>query len=473
MSELNDTANLQYIDELWEKSILPSLADYVRIPAKSPLFDAEWEANGYIEEAVELMVQWVKRQAVPGLDIDVHRLPGRTPTILMTLDSQSDETVLIYGHLDKQPEFSGWEPGLEPFVPVFRDEKLYGRGGADDGYAIYAAIAAIKSLQAQGLPLPRIVILIEASEESGSPDLAHYMDELEEPIGNPGLVIALDSTAGNYDQLWVTTSLRGMLIADLTVKVLTEGVHSGAAGGIVPSSFRLLRQLISRLEDENTGTILPDFLSEQIPEVRRHEAMLAGNVLAATFEDMYPFAGNGKPITDDPTELVLNNTWAASLAVTGLGGAPSPEDAGNVLRPETTARLALRIPPTIDATAAAEELSTLLTAAAPNGAEVQLDMHEPCAGWHAPMTTDRLRNSLSKASTAYFGADAMYIGCGGSIPFMEFLANKLPEAQFVVTGVLGPRSNAHGPNEFLHIPCAKKITAVSAALLYDWGQQSD
>ena len=470
---MNEDDNQLYIDELWDNSILASLAEYIKIPAKSPLFDMNWAENGYLDEAVELMLTWVKGQDVPGLRIEVHRLPDRTPTILMTIDGESDDTVLIYGHLDKQPEFNGWDDGLEPFKPVFRDHKLYGRGGADDGYAIYAAIAAIKSLQAQQLLLPRIVILIEASEESGSPDLPFYMDELEEVIGKPGLVIALDSTAGNYDQLWITTSLRGMLIADLTVRVLTEGVHSGAAGGIVPSSFRLLRQIISRLEDESTGAILPDFLNEQVPDVRRQEAIEAGRVLAATFEDMYPFTATGKPMSDDPTELVLNNTWAASLAVTGLGGAPSPEEAGNVLRPETTARLALRIPPTIDEKAAAASLTKLLTRDAPNGAEVTLNMHDPCPGWHAPITTSSLRNSLRKASMAYFGADAMYIGCGGSIPFMEFLANKFPLAQFVVTGVLGPRSNAHGPNEFLHLPYAKKITAVTAALIYDWKNQTD
>jgi len=410
----------------------------------------------------------VEAQNVAGLTSEVHRLPGRTPTILLTIEGHNDDTVLIYGHLDKQPEFTGWEDGLGPWLPVFRDDKLYGRGGADDGYAIYSAIAAIKSLQEQQLPYPRIVVLIEASEESGSPDLPFYMDQLEDQIGKASLVIALDSTCGNYDQLWITTSLRGMLISDLTVRVLQEGVHSGAAGGIVPSSFRLLRQLISRIEDENTGVITPDFLNEQVPEVRRQEAIEAGQVLADTFEDMYPFAGSTGPMSDDPTELVLNNTWAASLAVTGLGGAPSPDEAGNVLRPETTARLALRIPPTIDAEAAAASLRKVLTENPPGGAEVTLDIHTPNPGWHAPETSEKLRQSLEQASMNYFGAPAMSIGCGGSIPFMEFLARKLPDALFVVTGVLGPRSNAHGPNEFLHIPTGKKITAAVAELLFDW-----
>ncbi|MEL0063778.1 MAG: M20/M25/M40 family metallo-hydrolase [Gammaproteobacteria bacterium] len=465
---MDTNANSDYINTLWDESILPSLAEYVAIPNKSPMFDADWEANGYMEDAVKHMLAWVEAQNVAGLTSEVHRLPGRTPTILLTIEGHNDDTVLIYGHLDKQPEFNGWEDGLGPWLPVFRDDKLYGRGGADDGYAIYSAIAAIKSLQEQQLPYPRIVVLIEASEESGSPDLPFYMDQLGDQIGKASLVIALDSTCGNYDQLWITTSLRGMLISDLTVKVLQEGVHSGAAGGIVPSSFRLLRQLISRIEDENTGVITPDFLNEQVPEVRRQEAIEAGQVLADTFEDMYPFAGSTGPMSDDPTELVLNNTWAASLAVTGLGGAPSPDEAGNVLRPETTARLALRIPPTIDAEAAAASLRKVLTENPPGGAEVTLDMHTPNPGWHAPETSEKLRQSLEKASMNYFGAPAMSIGCGGSIPFMEFLARKLPDAQFVVTGVLGPRSNAHGPNEFLHIPTGKKITAAVAELLFDW-----
>ena len=465
---MDTNANSDYINTLWDESILPSLAEYVAIPNKSPMFDADWEANGYMEDAVKHMLAWVEAQNVAGLTSEVHRLPGRTPTILLTIEGHNDDTVLIYGHLDKQPEFNGWEDGLGPWLPVFRDDKLYGRGGADDGYAIYSAIAAIKSLQEQQLPYPRIVVLIEASEESGSPDLPFYMDQLEDQIGKASLVIALDSTCGNYDQLWITTSLRGMLISDLTVRVLQEGVHSGAAGGIVPSSFRLLRQLISRIEDENTGVITPDFLNEQVPEVRRQEAIEAGQVLADTFEDMYPFAGSTGPMSDDPTELVLNNTWAASLAVTGLGGAPSPDEAGNVLRPETTARLALRIPPTIDAEAAAASLRKVLTENPPGGAEVTLDIHTPNPGWHAPETSEKLRQSLEKASMNYFGAPAMSIGCGGSIPFMEFLARKLPDAQFVVTGVLGPRSNAHGPNEFLHIPTGKKITAAVAELLFDW-----
>lgn len=465
---MNPDTNYQYIERFWHDAILPSLAEYIRIPNKSPLFDPHWEINGYMQDAVDHMTSWVKAQNIPNLKIDVHKLPDLTPTILLTLEGDTDDTVLIYGHLDKQPEFTGWAEGLSPWEPVFRDEKLYGRGGADDGYAIYSAIAIIKSLNEQQLPRPRIVVLIEASEESGSPDLPKYMQHLGSIIGDPSLVVALDSTCGNYDQLWLTTSLRGMLMGDLTVKVLNEGVHSGTAGGIVPSSFRLLRQIVSRLEDESTGDIKPSFLNEQIPEHRRKEAIEAGQVLADSFESMYPFAGEGKPVSSDPTELVLNNTWLPSLAITGIRGAPEPIDAGNVIRPETGVRLALRIPPTTDANYAAKQLRSLLLGAPPNGADVSLDLHTPNAGWHAPTATSHLTQSANLASEHYFGSAAISMGCGGSIPFMEFLANRTPNAQFLVTGVLGPHSNAHGPNEFLHIPAAIKLTAAVTEIIGNW-----
>lgn len=459
-----------FTESFWEEQIVESLSEYISIPNKSPMFDPDWKLNGYMDEAIAHVIRWVESQQVPNLEINLHELPGRTPTLLLEYPGQIDETVLIYGHIDKQPEFSGWFDDLSPWVPVRKTDKLYGRGGADDGYAIYSAISALKGLIAQNAEMPRVVILIEASEESGSPDLPVYMEQLADDIGTPGLVIALDSTCGNYDQLWVTTSLRGMLIGELKVQVLEQGAHSGAAGGIVGSSFRLLRQLISRLEDENTGEILPSFLNEQVPDSRRKEAEKAGQVLGEELKTMYTYAGDSGPISEDPTELILNNTWQASLEVTGIDGVPDLANAGNVLRPYTTAKIALRLPPTTDALAAKEELTELLTANSPYKTDVSFDLETPNPGWHAPETVPELEASLQAASAAYFGAPAISMGCGGSIPFMEFLAKKLPQAQFVVTGVLGPHSNAHGPNEFLHIPTAKKVTACVANLLYDWGQ---
>jgi len=467
---LDNQKNMQFVEQFWEEEILESLKEYIAIPNKSPMFDPEWEANGHMTNAVNHVVNWIELQAVPGLKIEVRQLPSRTPTIYLELPGQIDSTVLMYGHLDKQPEFNGWHDGLGPWIPVQKDDKLYGRGGADDGYAVYSTITVMKSLMDQHLPYPRIVAIIECSEESGSPDLPYYMEQLSSDMGEPSLVIALDSMCGNYEQLWLTTSLRGMIIGELKVEVLEQGAHSGGAGGIVASSFRLMRQLMSRLEDENTGAILPSFLNEQIPDIRRREAAAAGQVLEDEFPVMYTFAGNSKPVSEDATELVLNNTWLPSLEVTGIDGIPSPEAAGNVLRPYTTAKLALRLAPSTDARAASEQLQQLLQDNSPNGAKVTFSLDTPNPGWHAPLTAPALEQSLQQASTAYFGKPAIAMGCGGSIPFMEFLATSLPKAQFVVTGVLGPHSNAHGPNEFLHIPTAKKITAAMVNIVYDWGQ---
>ncbi len=463
-------ALIEEIDHYWDDEILPSLSHYIEIPNQSPAFDPDWQRHGHMGRAMDHVMAWVDAQSVPGLVMSLEQLPGRTPLLYLELpatEATRRDSVLIYGHLDKQPEFNGWHPDLGPWKPVLKDDRLYGRGGADDGYAVYGMIAAIKALQSQGLAMPRVVGIIECSEESGSPDLASYMTLLKERLADTNLVIALDSSCGNYDQLWLTTSLRGMLIGELRVEILGEGAHSGMAGGIVPSSFRILRQLLSRLEDETSGTITPPFLNEQLPDFRRAEAIAAGEVLKNSFQEMYSFSGYGAPVSEDPTELVINNTWQASLEITGMDGLPAMAQAGNVLRPFSSAKLALRLPPTTDATLAAAKLHTLLTQNPPHGALVTFELDTPNSGWHAPATSPALEASVQEASRRFFGAPAIAMGCGGSIPFMEYLARTLPEAQFLVTGVLGPHSNAHGPNEFLQIPTAKKVTACVAKVIHD------
>ena len=461
---------LSQTEQFWEERIIDSLCDYIAIPNLSPSFDKQWHNNGHMHAAVNHVKDWIDKQDVQGLEITIHEIPGLTPTLVAELPGQLDDTILLYGHLDKQPEFSGWHEDLAPWKPVRRGDKLFGRGGADDGYAVYAAICAVKLLLTLNRPLPRIVILIECSEESGSPDLLAYMDALDPVIGKPSLVFALDSTCGNYQQLWVTTSLRGIITGELNVTVLNQAAHSGAAGGIVPSSFRILRQVISRLEDEQTGLITPDFLQEQIPAQRRKEAELAGEVLKDQFSHLFDQVA--QPISTDPTELILNNTWLSALEITGMDGLPAVGKAGNVLRAFTKVKLALRLPPTINATQALEKLSSLLESQAPHSARITFVADLPNPGWQAPPQQPELTAALHRASNAFFGLPAMSMGCGGSIPFMEALASRLPDAQFVVTGVLGPMSNAHGPNEFLHLPTAKKITASVISIICDWSEKA-
>jgi acetylornithine deacetylase/succinyl-diaminopimelate desuccinylase-like protein len=462
-----------FIDRIWDDEIVPQLIDYIRIPNKSPAFDPDWQAHGHMDRVVEQFAAWARAKVspIPSASVEVIRLEGRTPVIFIEIPGQNSTggagTVLLYGHLDKQPEMTGWADGLGPWNPVAKGGRLYGRGGADDGYAMFAAVAAILALKAQGAAHARCAILIEACEESGSYDLPFYVNHLAGRLGSPTLVVCLDSGCANYDQLWLTTSLRGMVGGTLTVQVLEEGVHSGDASGVVASSFRILRTLLSRLEDEDTGEILPHAFAAQIPAGRLDEAKVAARALGAEVYRKFPFVPGMRPVSEDPAELILNRTWRPALSITGLEGAPRLVDAGNVLRPATSAKLSLRLPPTKNADQAGDALKALLESQPPYGAKVSFEVEKAGSGWNAPPLADWLRASVDKASRIAFGRDAAMMGEGGSIPFMGMLGEKYPEAQFVITGVLGPHSNAHGPNEFLHIAMGKGVTLAVSQVLVD------
>nr|WP_166206842.1 M20 family metallopeptidase [Lysobacter telluris] len=466
------TAIDSFVSDMWDQDIVPQLCDYIRIPNKSPMFDADWVAHGYMDAAVTLMERWARKQPVDGMIVEVVRLDGRTPLIFLDIpatDGRSGEDcVLLYGHLDKQPEMTGWDEGLGPWEPVLREDRLYGRGGADDGYAIFGSLAAIQALQQQGAPHARCVVLIEACEESGSGDLPAYVDHLADRIGKPSLVVCLDSGCGNYDQLWCTTSLRGLAGGNLTVQVLEEGVHSGDASGIVPSSFRLMRQLLARIEDADTGRILVDSLHVEVPPDRLAQARKVAEVLGDEVYDKFPLLPGMTPMFDggdDVSELVLNRTWRPALSVTGVDGIPPLASAGNVLRPFTALKLSLRLPPTLDGKRAGEDLKRIIERDPPNGAKVTLELEKASSGWNAPASAPWLERAIDTASQEFFGRPAMYMGEGGTIPFMGMLGEKFPGAQFMITGVLGPHSNAHGPNEFLHVPMGKRVTSCVARVI--------
>jgi len=466
-----DQAKLkQFVDGCWKDEIVPTLVEYIRIPNKSPSFDPDWAAHGHMDKAVTLFEGWARRKiaGLEGATLEVVRLPQRTPLILIEVPgSAGSDTVLLYGHLDKQPEMVGWDEGTGPWTPVIKGDKLFGRGGADDGYAMFGALTAIAALHQQEIPHARCVVLIEACEESGSYDLPHYVDHLAQRIGSPSLVVCLDSGCGNYDQLWLTTSLRGMYAANLTVRVLDEGVHSGDASGVVPSSFRIFRQLISRLENETTGEVHAEGLHVQVPAERIAQSRRAATALGNQVYAKFPFAKNTRPVTDDLVELVLNRTWRPQLAITGIEGLPVPGNAGNVLLPYTTAKLSLRLPPTLEASKADAIVRKLFEESPPYGADVTFERQSMATGWNAPALSPWLEQSLTRASEASFGKPPAFMGEGGTIPFMAMLGEKFPKAQFVVTGVLGPHSNAHGPNEFLHIPTGQRVTAVIAQVVAD------
>jgi acetylornithine deacetylase/succinyl-diaminopimelate desuccinylase-like protein len=450
------------VERLFAASVVPALTEYIRIPNQSPAFDPDWESAGHMQRAMDLIVAWCRGQALTGMRLEVVKLSGRTPLLFIEAPGAVDDTVLLYGHMDKQPAMTGWSEGLGPWQPVLRGDRLYGRGGADDGYSTFASLAALKVLQDQGIPHARCVIIIEACEESGSDDLPHYVEHLRERIGTPSLVVCLDSGAADYERLWCTTSLRGMVIGNLRVNVLREGVHSGDASGIVPSSFRILRILLRRLEDETTGRILPEWLHAEIPEQRVAQARAMAEALGAAVWDHYPWLGGMQPVTPDPVAMILNRSWRPQLAITGAAGLPDLRIAGNVLRPGTALRVSVRLPPGVKADRAKDRLVELLTNDPPYGAEVKFEQAEANDGWNAPPLAPWLEGALTASSDSYFGAPAGYLGEGGTIPFMAMLGDRFPEAQFMITGVLGPESNAHGPNEFLHIPTARKLTCCVA-----------
>jgi acetylornithine deacetylase/succinyl-diaminopimelate desuccinylase-like protein len=467
---------LDHTTRQWDQDIVRQLTDYIAIPAKSPGFDKDWAQHGHIETVVRNAAAWVEAQKVEGLTLEVVRLPGRTPVLFFEVAATraaSTQTVLMYGHLDKQPEFTGWRNDLGPWTPKYENGKLYGRGGADDGYAVYAAIAAVQALKAQKVQHPRIVGLVETCEESGSYDLLPYIDALQPRLGDVALVICLDSGAGNYDQLWLTTSLRGMASGTLKVEILTEGVHSGDASGLVPSSFRIMRQVLDRLEDSQTGRLLPASFHCEVPAERLDQARATAEILGDEVHKRFPWAhydcGGSTtfalPTTTDPLQALINRTWTPTLSVTGAEGLPALQDAGNVLRPYTAFKLLLRLPPLVDAPSAVSQMKALLEDNAPYQARVTFEAGSAATGWNAPATAPWFAQVLDQASQAHFGAPCGFIGQGGTIPLMNMLSAGFPRSQMMVCGVLGPKSNAHGPNEFLHVPYAKKLTAAVAQVI--------
>ncbi|WP_455211997.1 M20/M25/M40 family metallo-hydrolase [Kaarinaea lacus] len=462
---IDTTAITHYIHDFWDQHIIPSLTKYIAIPCLSIDFDPQWHSHGYMDQVETLALDWLRRHVEPEWTIHHERMPGRTPLIIVEVPGDSEHTVMLYGHLDKQPEMEGWFDGYGPWQPVMNDDKLYGRGGADDGYALFAAIAAIKAIQKQNLPHSRLLILIEFSEESGSPDLPPYLEKYQAVIGTPDLVIALDSGAGDYERLWSTTSLRGMLSCVVSVQVLKEATHSGIASGIVPSSMRIMRQLLDRLENANTGEVLLPELLTEIPQQRIEQVSATAAVLGDTIGDTFSLIDGVQTVSNEPAQLLLNNTWKPTLCVVGQDGMPTVKKAGNVLRAYTTLKLAFRLPPNLDYALAQRVIQSVLTTDPPYGATVRVEFDQGGNGWDAPALASWLEQANGEASRAFYGNDAQYFGLGASIPFMAMLGDQYPDAQFLITGVLGPKSNAHGPNEFLHIPYAKKLTSCIAYIL--------
>ncbi len=458
-------AMAKFSEEMWESSALPSLEDYIRIPALSPAFDSEWSENGHLNASIDHFLGWLATIEIDGLSANIHSLAGRTPLLVLQVEGSGAGEVLFYSHLDKQPEFVGWSAGKGPWKPVREDEWLFGRGSVDDGYGGYCGILSIMALQRQGIAHPTCTFLIETCEESGSFDLPHYLDELSGELGTPDLVVVLDSGLGDYERVWFTESLRGLVGGTLKVAVTSEGVHSGMSSGIIPSSFRLARQILSRLEDENTGEILPSFLHTEITESLRTDSKEIVDVLGDALITDFPFLDGVQPQNSDLVEALLAQNWKPTLSVTGAEGLPPLSAAGNVLRTHTTLKLSVRIPPGVDAESASAKLKQLLESSPPLAAHVTFTAEAAANGFAAPPMPEYLASALDRASSQSFGKGSMPFYEGGTIPFLAMMQEAYPQAAFLVTGCAGPGNNAHGPDEKLHIPTVKALTQCVAASL--------
>jgi len=450
----------------WTGQVLPSLTGLVEIPALSPSFDSDWEKTGQLLAAAEHVREWIDSRGLPGARSEIVRLAGRSPVLLVdvpaTAEATEEGTVLLYGHLDKQPPFGGWSEGLAPWKAVIRDGRLYGRGSVDDGYSGYAATVALEAVHAAGGEHARAIVLLETGEESGSSDLPAYMEHLGDRLGDISLVVCLDAGGDDYERLWLTSSLRGLAQATVTVSVLDAAQHSGIASGIVPSSFRIMRELLGRLEDSSTGEIKIAEMNVEIPPRRRAEAQDTARSDPGAMKRRFPLVKGMRLTSDDDVELLLNNTWRPTLSVTGAAGLPEPANAGNVLRTSTTLTLSFRLPPTADAQAARAALEKALTTDVPYGAKVEISGVEAQSGWSSPDLAPWLAQALQRAGDVVFGEPHRSIGIGGSVPFMELLGRLYPRAQFVITGALGPDSNMHVPDESLNIAFAQQVTEAVA-----------
>ena len=453
------------IEEAWQGDALEALAEFVRLPAKSPDFDPDWEQNGVLLRALEDAARWAKVRFPEGT-FEILSAPGVTPVLWVDIPgTPPGRPALFYGHFDKQPEAGEWSEGLAPFEPVLRDGRLYGRGTADDGYSFYAALTAARAMDEAGRKRPRIMGVFETREESGSGDLPHYLPELSKRAGRPSVLTVLDLGIQDKTRLWRTQSLRGVVTFTLKVEVLASGVHSGVTSGIVPSSFAVMRTLLDRLEDPATGRV--KVASMHVPEPTRHMPALR-RLAELSGEDLwkrFPWAGETEPRSFDPLELLLKNGWQPTLSILGAEGLPPVKEAGALIRPSTTLKLSFRIPPGVDAQKAAEDAVALVTTNVPSKAKVTVANLHAEPGFEAPAGAEWLDAAWSKASEELFRETAEDVFDGATIGILPKFVKAFGPCPFLCTGVLGTEDNAHAPDESVSLEYLTKLTCAVASVL--------
>jgi acetylornithine deacetylase/succinyl-diaminopimelate desuccinylase-like protein len=478
------TITKKFIDEEFESQLIPGLSEFITIPNLSPLFDPDWQTNGHLEKAAKFLISWAKSQGLKNATYELIKEDNRTPLILIEIDDfvlednesnkNKKKTTLIYGHYDKQSHYSDWGIGLSPVKPVINGDWLFGRGAADDGYSLFSAILAVKCIQKQNKTHGRIIILIEGCEESGSIDLLNYLDSNSNKIPTDiDLIISLDSGCLNYERLWLNTSQRGIIIVDIKVQVLEEGVHSGTGSGIVPDSFMIIRNLLDRIEDPSTmKVILKELQIDPIPKNRIEDAQKIAEEMKndTNLSKNFKLLPGVVPICEDVQELILNNTWRPTVTITGASDLPPHKIAGNILKQSMGVRLSLRLPPSKSCVEASEILCNMITKNPPFNCKIKVKPIYASTGWNVGELSPKLNQALDNSCEEVFGKNYLNYGDGGSNSFMSKLVENYPRSEFLVLGVLGPGSNTHSTNEALNLPYCKKLLAVIAHTINNFNQ---
>ena len=471
-STVNKEKTNENIDAKWDDWYVKGLSDFIRVPNLSPNYDEEFLTNGRIEQAAECVDGYINQLQIEGITKHYFQPDGMSPMVVYTVEPTQGCTknIMIYGHLDKQPWMEGWDEGLGPCEPVIRGEYLYGRGGADDGYAPFSAMLAVKNLQQQGVMLPRIALVLETEEESGSENLLDLLEAAKEVIGTPDYCFCMDSGAFDYNQLWLTSSLRGVCIVSLEVEFAKGGYHSGEVGGIIPETFRVARALLNRVDNAETGMVCDD-LQVEIPQWARDEAVVMAGHSGAEMHTKYNYHEGCVPMNaDNLAEMYLNNTWRPNLSITGASGLPDVAIAGNVVRASTKLKLSMRLPPSAKPDEAEAKLTEILTTNVPHNAKVTVKGGHAGQGWCMKAMDPWLNAVVKKSGSDFFdGKDTGTYGMGGSIPFLAELGNMYPSTNIMALGLIGPKANAHAPNECINLTYAKKLTKALSHLIAEVG----
>jgi acetylornithine deacetylase/succinyl-diaminopimelate desuccinylase-like protein len=434
------------------QQVLPSVrADLERL-VRIPSVSADPAAASHVRASADEVAVLLAQAGLP--EVEVLTVAGGQPAVLGRRPAPPGApTVLLYAHHDVQPtgDRAGWDS--DPFEPTERDGRLYGRGVADDKAGVAAHLAA---LRAHGDRLPvGVTVLVEGEEEIGSPTLAPFLAEYRDRL-RADVVVFADAANWTVDVPSLTTSLRGAAPVTVEVRVLRHGVHSGLYGGPVPDALTALCRLLATLHDGQGNVAVAGLARGTADPLDLTEAQLRAD---AAMLDGVRLIGSGG---------LTERLWARpALTVIGID-APSVAEASNTLLPVARAKVSLRVAPGDDVTRASAALASHLMSHAPWGVHVTVQQAATAAPFTA-RTDGPAYQAARWALAEAWGAPAVEIGGGGSIPFVTGYAEAVTGAEILITGVEDPDTRAHGTNESLHLATFERACLAETLLLHRLG----